>query len=169
LVACQLDEETAHSPGGRLDQHGLAGLRCGGLDQRQGGAAVGEQCYRVFECQPGRDGDREAGAYGGSFRVTARAAGGAHHQLASAEDAAYAVAEDDGEARQHRWVRPAAGPQLRLDERDVRDPHIDQHLVRPGYRIRHVSRPQVLRWAELRQYHCPHFHCLLEFRNDLLR
>ena len=46
-VAGQLDEDAADAAGGRLDEHGLAGLHGGGLDQRQRRAAVGEQRGRV--------------------------------------------------------------------------------------------------------------------------
>jgi hypothetical protein len=53
-------------------------------------------------------------------------------------------------------MRRPARPDLRLDERDVGELDLDDHLVRPGPYLGHLGRLENLRRAELPYHHRAH-------------
>src|SRR6185437_4731545 len=67
-----------------------------------------------------------------------------------------AVAQDGRQRREHRRMRWPARPDLRLDERDVGELDLDDHLVWPGPHLGHLGRLEHLRRAELPYHYRSH-------------
>jgi transcriptional regulator with XRE-family HTH domain len=160
----QLHQQRAHTPGGRLHQHPLAGAHGRRGHQHRRGTTIGEHRDGVVQRQPGRHLEEPLDGHADPLRVPTGSAGGGDHPPADhgrihagpygGDGTADPVA---GDHRQVTGERSEAGrPELGLHEGDVGEHHRHHHLPGPGYRVRGVTRDEHLRPAERRQPHRAH-------------
>jgi len=142
---------------GRQAEPGQHQVRGSGGQRR--GRRVGERGRGADRRDQGGVDDDELGVPAGAVRevrhrhhpVAGRQAGdpGAH----AVDDPGDVVAQD---ARHPQPRPPAVGPVPRVDRIDPGRAYRHPHLTRPGHRIGHPDRPQLLRAAELANQHRSH-------------
>ena len=147
----------ASSSGSRSSEPGQHQVRSSGGQRRR--RRVGERGRGADRRDQGGVDDRELGVPARAVREVRHR----HHPVAGrqAGDPGADAVDDPGDvvaqdARHPEPGPPAIGPVARVDRVEPGRAHRHPHLARPGYRIIHPDRPQLLRAAELADQHRSH-------------